>query len=400
MAIETKDKALAPFTKIREIAELYPAGRFHLLLPTTFMEISPLFIPSPVPVVVNPADEREVYVKPGSSKDAEDPEFCFHGQKLQEIANAGGLDFDPSLTRHRHDRKNEPWVCEQIAAGWYIDSLGQRRLISSDWVTHDLTDTSPRTKLITRQGQTALQVARQFICEQCATRARSRAIRKTMNLKSSYRRSELIWIEQVNGKAVIHPQPFVAIRFRLNDQDEDVKKALIARQIGATQEVFGPNGAMPVLDETKPGKGDDLEDLQGEFHEQADAEPEIPDAGGPIAPATPATDVNALIAPILRAAAHQPDQSPASDDLLLTLGTAVRDLFKLNGKATSAARLSVARLIYGPEVKTSRSLSGGQVRALLDLTKEPQGHEVLTALYAHQLEHDATLQAELAKAAA
>lgn len=397
MAIETKpntsERALARFQEIREIAEQFPSERFHLLLPTVMMEISPLFIPSPVPVSVDPRDSRQVYVKPGSSKDAADPEFCFSGEKLQEIANAGGLDFDPSLSRHRHDRKNEPYVCEQIAAGWYVDSLGVRRLISSDWVAHDLRDGSPRAKIAASPKQ--LEVARQFVCEQCGTRARSRAIRKTMKLHSSYRRSELIWLDEQNRA---HPKPFVAIRFRLNDADPDVKKALIERGTGVAREVFGTE---PTDIENAPRVGDELDDIiEGEARVVADApEPEIPAASAPpdAGPKAPTREeVAAIAAAAVSAVAKRPEGERAQlvDDGLLTIvGTQLRDALSLEPQVQRTrwpiVRVAILRGLFG--VTKSKAASVAQARVVIDMTKDPQGQAQLRRLFAWSLEKDPTL---------
>ncbi|HEV8654472.1 MAG TPA: hypothetical protein VGR85_03050, partial [Candidatus Limnocylindria bacterium] len=313
-AVDTTTTALAPFKEIRELAEQYPKERFHLLLPTTMMGISPLFIPTPTAVVVNPDDPRDVYDTPGGGGTV-----CFHSQALERIANAGGLDFDPSLERHEHDFKNEPLVCKISVGGWYIDSLGQRRLVG-DGVTHDLRDESGRTKLLGGPGSKPVQVARQFICEQAKSRARNRVIRKTMNLASSYRKDELVIRDQVDGKSVARPKPFVAFRFRLNEADEDVKRALIARSVGAMSEVFG---RVPEL--RQPESSDALEDvvIQGEVIE---SEPAIPDEPKP----KEKVDVGAVIDAFGKAAKARPDAKvPATDEQLASLAYTLRDVWQL-----------------------------------------------------------------------
>lgn len=272
------DRAIEPFREIRDLVSAYPQERFNLLLPTTYIGRSPLFVPSPTMVFVNPEDQREVYKTPGS-KDA-DGLVCFHATTLQRIANAGGLDFDPSLAAHSHDRSKDPFVCEQIVGGYYVDSLGQRRIVSSGWTAHDLRDGSARAQMLGG----SLNVARQFICEQCSTRATSRAIRKAMNLKSSYRRSELY--TTIDGKNQL--KPFVAIRIRLDEGDPDVKKALIDQSMNRTRQVFG------LPDPGPSGGRDQLEDLEGTAITVAAAkkletrEPDSVELEEPAAPAAPA----------------------------------------------------------------------------------------------------------------
>lgn len=268
----TTETGLARFERVRELVREFPSERFHMLLPTTYVGSSPLFVPTPSVVTVNPDDPRDVYRKPGTGSDSE--EVCFHADALNRIANAAGIDFDPTLKVHDHDLRRSPLVCRTTAAGWYIDSLGQRRMLAKG-VTHDLRDESPRAKLY--QGGKALEVARQFICEQSETRAMSRVIRAICNLRSSYKKSELVVLEQVDGKPRRSPKPFVAIRFRLDESDPDVKKALIEQATGQARRVFGD--ALE-LEAGETPKTDQLEDIHdGEFIEQPETR------GGSSAPA-------------------------------------------------------------------------------------------------------------------
>ena len=142
-----ESRALAPFKGMRDVMVAYPKERFHLLLPTTFVGTSSLFIPTPSLVTVDPDDEGDVYPMPGSRKKfhelGPDDKVCFHAQALNRLANAAGIDFDPTLKRHEHVLKDEPLVCRVTVAGWYIDSLGQRRVLARG-VTHDLRDGSQR----------------------------------------------------------------------------------------------------------------------------------------------------------------------------------------------------------------------------------------------------------------
>jgi hypothetical protein len=368
VAIDTTTTALAPFKEVRDILEAFPRERYHLLLSTTYIGSSPLFIPAPTVVFVDPEDERDVYKTPGGRDD----DISFHATALQRIANAGGLDFDPSLTRHRHDRSKEPLVCEQIAAGWYIDSLGQRRLISSGWTTHDLREGSPRANLLGRQSPKAVEVARQFLCEQCATRAVSRAIRKAMNLKGSYKKSELYYLEAVaGGQTQRRPKGFVALRFRLDETDPDVKRALIARGVGASAEIFG---TQPGDIEAAPARAnpDALEDIQGEI---VDTEPDIPDEPAP----KKQRDIGAVFESFKSAAKARKDQEPATDEQLASLAYALRDVWQLADKdAMAVARRTVARSVFG--VARLRDVTTAQVLVVIASTKELAGQAQLSEI--------------------
>jgi hypothetical protein len=391
-----RSKALVPFKVIRDVVAAYPADRFHLLLPTTYLGSSSLFIATPTAVIIDPDDERDVYKTPGSRDN--DDSICFHATALQRLANAGGIDFDPSLTRHRHDREKTPLVCEQIAAGWYIDSIGQRRLISSPWVTHDLRDGSPRARLAHSPKQ--LEVGRQFICEQCGARARSSAIRKALDMKSSYKKSELYWLDQVerDGKQVTlrRPKPFVALRFRLDEADPDVKRALIARGVGAAQEIFGAAETRELPEPAAAAGADALEDVvDGEIIDVEtqqvvlEAEPPI----GEVAPApkaeAPTRDANAVAAAATsKAKAITDAQGKASDEYLAHVGAQLRDalqLAKLESKGQIAVRLAIARGLYGASIKSVRELTTAQARVVVEMTKEPEGQRDLETVLRDRL---------------
>lgn len=348
-------RAIEPFSEMKKALEPFPAERYHLLLPTTFVGVSPLFIPMPTVVSVDASNPREVYDTPG----ARDGTVCLHSTKLEQIANAGGLDFDPSLEMHTHDFQKEPYLCQMSVGGWYIDSIGQRRLVG-DGVTHDLRDGSKRSKLLLgREGTNskALDAGRQFICEQARSRARARVIRKCMNLASSYRKDEL-------------QKPFVAIRFRLNEQDEDVKQALIARAVGATNDVFGTRRALPA-----PPATDAVEDvIKGAAIEE---EPEIPDEKAP----PKKVDIRAVIA---RLAVHDTtDDRERYGDPEGAVAYALRDALGL--KTWTKEDLGIVRrkfvgmLFSVPVADLSRSM----VSVLTAAAKDPQGQKDIVALFDH-----------------
>lgn len=386
MTIEAT-RALEPFKEMRELVANFPSERYHVLLPTSYLGRSSLFIPTPVVVTVDPADERDVYKTPGSRDDS----ISFHAIVLERIAQAAGIDFDPSLTRHRHDRSKEPLVCEQIAAGWYIDSLGQRRLITSPWVTQDLRDKSPRANLLGRNGgTTALEVARQFICEQCGARARSSAIRKALTLKGSYKRSELLLSEQVDGKSVTRPKPFVAFRFRLDESDPDVKRALIARHHGAISEVFSSD-TREAAEAPARANPDTLEDLEGEVVEQ---EPAIPD---PPAEPTPPPDVPAIVASFQDRAKKRNAPTKMSDTdgtIAFTFG----DVLGLQGKATKEdlglVRRKMLLALFNIPVA---ELTAAQHAVIVEASKDPQGQRDLGAVFELMAEIDDGVRAVAAK---
>ena len=231
MATDIKENrtetGLAVFREMREVLSSFPSSSFIQLLPTSAQEMSDLYRPAVTVVKIDPQDQREVYDTPGGGGTV-----CLHSQALERIANAAGIDFDPTLTHHVHDRVHQPFICEIHVGGWYTDSLGQRRPITAGAVS-DLRDGTPTAKVLTGRTGKGLETARQFICERTESRARNRAIRKTTNLPSSFSKDEL-------------RKPMVAVRFRLDERDPEARKALIAQGTRASTQVFGTVG--PALD--------------------------------------------------------------------------------------------------------------------------------------------------------
>lgn len=359
-AIDTTTTALAPFQQMREILAPYAdPSKFILLMPTTYVGVSPLFVPMPVLVRVDPRDKRAVYPTPG----ANDGTLCVHSTELEKIANAGGLDFDPSLEMHNHDFQKEPYLCQMSVGGWYLDNIGQRRLVG-DGVTHDLRDGSKRSKLLLGRDGTstkALDAGRQFICEQARSRARNRVIRKCMGLASSFTPDELA------------SKTFVALRFRLNEADEDVKKALIARAVGASSEVFGTRRPLPAPPATDVG-----EDIIEGHTVEVESEPAIPDEPQPV---QKKADVGALIDAFSKTAKARPDaKQPASDEQLASLAYTLRDVWQLpNDKDVMAvARRTVSRSVFGNA--KLRDTTSAQVGVIVEASKELTGQAQLAEI--------------------
>lgn len=357
----TESKALAVFQEMREVLRPFPSDKYIQLVPTTLQERSDLFRPSATVVQVNADDPRDVYPTPGGGATV-----CLHSQALERIGNAAGIDFDPTLTRHTHDRVKEPYICEIHVGGWYVDSLGQRRLITAGAVS-DLRDGTVTANVL----KGGLTTARQFICERTESRARNRAIRKTTNLPSSFRKDEL-------------RKPMVAIRFRLDERDPDVRRALIDRGTGAAREVFGQTEAA-ALDAGVAQPDEEVIEGQARVVEDA-AEPEIPDAE----PAAPALDVK-LIQAALEAAAKRSrvDNGKASDQQLMDIGVGLRDVLDLRNRLDlvkeerpagyAKVRLAMLTALFG--VSSSADLTARQAAALLAWLATDEGKHQARAVF-------------------
>lgn len=349
MATDTETRALAPFKDVLDVLAPYSADQYHRLVPTAMQQRSPLYAPAVQVVKVNPDDKREVYPTPG----ARDGTLCLHSQALARIANAIGIDFGQT----RFEQYEQFWVTAHVPFE-VVDALGQRRHGSAS-KTLDLRDGSIRAKLL----GTAVSTARQFIREQAESGARSRVVKAWTGMPTSFTADEL-------------RKPFVALRWTLDVNQPDVRRALIDAGTRSANEVFGREGARV---EIGPGD-DDGEVAEGTFTEApaADPEPDIPDAPAP------ATDVSAIAAAYTARAKTRPDNTQrAGNDLLGTLALAIANVYGLPNKskedkqAISDARKGVASVLFGKSVS---DLSVGQATVVIEATKELAGQADLAAV--------------------
>jgi hypothetical protein len=219
MAIDLA-KPTDPFSDVRNALAPYKPEQYHRLVPTALQERSPLYRPAVAVVKINASDTRDVYPTPG----AKDGTLCLHTQALERLGNAAGIDF--LRTEYEGDPK-EPYLVTAHVFFEVIDALGQRRRGHAS-ATCDYREGTIASKLLGG----GLSVARQFIRERTEARARNRAIRKWNGMATSFTREEL-------------EKPFVAVRWRLDESDPDVKRALIAQGVGASDQIFGQPRALP-----------------------------------------------------------------------------------------------------------------------------------------------------------
>jgi hypothetical protein len=363
VAIDTKT-ALVPFKDMTDLLAPYKPESYHRLVPTALQERSPLFRPALAVVKVNAADPRDVYDTPGGGGTV-----CLHTQALERIGNALGIDW--IRTEYERDSKEPFFVTAHVTAE-YIDAVGQRRRINAS-ATSDLRDGSVTADVL----KGGLRTARQFIAERTEARARNRVVRKVTGMPTSFTKPEL-------------EKPFVAVRWRLDEQDPDVKRAIIAQGVGASDQIFGKS-SLPAIE---AGHERAEEEIQGEFREEP-AEPAIPET-----PAAPKVDISAIAAAATAKAKGRSDQAKATDDDLVELGVTLRDVLSLTGKLTgdelAKVRLSVVRALYGAGIKTVRELTRAQVRVIADMAKEPGGQNDLEAVFAQQLQADESLTGAIA----
>lgn len=381
MSTTNTSTAIAVFEEITNILAPFPSDKFRHLVPTTLQARSDLYRPSATVVMVDASDGRQVYPTPGSK----DGSLCLHSLALERIGNAAGIDFDPRLTRHIHDVVNQPLICEYIVGGWYTDSLGQRRMISRG-AKADLRDGSVSARLLGG----GLGVARQFVCERTESRARNRVIRATTNLPSSFSRAELAL-------------PMVAVRWRLDERDPDVRRALIARGTAAADAVFdGVIHGTPDIDPVSESE----EAAIAAAATRVEAEPDVPDdapaaAAAPTAPpattvVTPEDAITAIAARtanVVRRRAAGERETPATDDDVKAIGIAVRDVLALRDRVAQPrwkdVRLAVVRVLFG--VGSTRDMTVAQARVFIAMSKDPAGQKEIAAAWAFVADRDPAL---------
>lgn len=361
---ETRETALAPFKDVLDILAPYGVDRYHRLVPTAMQQRSPLYAPAVQVVKVNADDARDVYATPGSR----DGTVCLHSSALLRIANAVGINFGQT----RFERHETLFVTAHVPFE-VVDALGERRRGSAS-KTIDLRDGSIQAKLLGG----GLQAARQFVNERAESGARSRVVKAWTGMPTSFSKDEL-------------QKPFVALRWTLDVNQPDVRKALIEAGTRAQNDVFGHEGApLEIAD------GDD-DIVEGEVVETSgrvvEQEPEIPDE------TTAKPNVGAIIA-----ALQQKAKAGSRDkvgDREGTVAFAIRDALGLGNKVDknelAAVRRALVNAIFGVAVS---DLTGGQVRVFIDSSKELQGHKDMRAIFDQQVEVDPALKPIAAKVGA
>lgn len=365
---ESQEKALAPFKDVIEALAPYPESHYFQLVPTVYQERSPLFRPALSVVKVNGDDPREVYPTPGGGAT-----FCLHSQALERIGNAIGIDWKP--TAYDNDPK-EPYFVTAHVGGEFTDAVGERREISAS-ATCDYREGSIGARIL----KGGLDVARQFIFERAESRARNRAIRKVANLPSSFNREEL-------------RKPFVAVRWRLDETDPQVKEALIARGVGAAEHVFGrkPLPAGPPIDAGHATAEEEV--LEGEARPAEDEPPvKEPPAKPPEPPGVTRERAAEIIGHVeqLRRSLRWKDETrkqPATDEqagyAAHWIAKAIAGDKRLSENQTKRIRRAVLTHCFGPFTKYVE-LNNEQLNAFINyaVTKPAEIRELVAFIVAN-----------------
>lgn len=217
MTTETKasTSALAVRDRFKELTEQldqFPSDKFNRLVPAAAQEFSPLFRPvfTVVRVEVDPA-AKDIYAAPGQTT-----QFALHATALQRIANALGISWEQIVVTHPEEN-----VWTASGAGYVLHPNGERIRIPATY-TLDARDGSP----VAARAGGQLQSIRQFGAQRAETGCMSRVIRKAAGMKSTYTKDELA-------------KPFVALLWRPDESDPEVRGALLDRIRYQDAKIYG-----------------------------------------------------------------------------------------------------------------------------------------------------------------
>lgn len=220
---KSKARALAaPSNPLVLLRSQYAEQKYNLLLPVVHVGSLPIGTQLSV---------REVRIDTRSIQGAKRTEFpggevyAVEGKlglgkvAINKIAAAAGITWEYS---HRVDDRSDPYYCEFEVRAKVTDFDGTVRYETSS-KTLDLREGG---KDVNGISDRQLDQMRKFIAEHCETKAKNRAVRAILSLKTSYQAEEL-------------QKPFIVPKLIPDTTDPMAQKAVLANMYGASQAMFG-----------------------------------------------------------------------------------------------------------------------------------------------------------------
>ena len=221
---ETAVTVIQP-TTLRTLDD-FPVERFNRVIQTqTVRAPSDLFVPQFEPVAMDPADSDGKSPDHYSSRDVPQGHRALTARGLGKLAGAAHVSF---FDERRIDDGRDPNVLG-------VSIQAAMKLPAGDWIT------APGSQLIdirtwfgsgTSDAEKA-KFRKQFYAH-VATRAKNRAIRGLLSVRSSYPDRDLA-------------KPFVVVTWTLNMDHPDVRERYLAAMIPAITAGFGPGAVTPQL---------------------------------------------------------------------------------------------------------------------------------------------------------
>lgn len=226
----------------------WPSEKFNRLIPTQMIRMpSDLMAPVIQVVALDPADRAGKSADHYKSTDVPPGHRALTARGLNKVSTAAGVSF---RDEHRVDDGSDPDVIGftviarmMLPTGQFIDAPGTKwvNLNHQSWASD-----AQRNKY------------RSFFAEHVATRARNRAIRALLSLKSSYPEVEIA-------------RPFAVVSYAPNMAHPEVRERMLdaiaprplAALYGPEAKALGPGEPVKVLAEIEPDDDDSvaLEDL-------------------------------------------------------------------------------------------------------------------------------------------
>ena len=203
------------------------SARAHLVSPVNVGFSIPML--HEVTIVAIKISEAEVYPTQGGK-------MGLTKSALDRIAIAAGVEWDPRESR-RLDDGSDPLYVEYQAVGRFPTLDGSYRTITGTKIM-DLRDGSAQTRTIlgAKNGEKTLSQTRTFIGEHAESKAKNRAIRSGLGLRSGYTSDEL-------------SKPFVVARliFSGHSDDAEVRKIvaveMVRQRFSAERQLYGGTAA-------------------------------------------------------------------------------------------------------------------------------------------------------------
>ncbi len=219
------------------------SARAHLVSPVNVGFSIPML--HEVAIVAVKILEAEVYPTQGGK-------MGLTKSALDRIAIAAGVEWDPRESR-RLDDGSDPLFVEYQAVGRFPTLDGSYRTITGTKIM-DLRDGSAqmRTILAAKNGEKTLSQTRTFIGEHAESKAKNRAIRSGLGLRSGYTSDEL-------------NKPFIVARliFSGHSDDPEVRKIvateMVRQRFSAERQLYGvsrpvaPTSALPAAQSIPAG---------------------------------------------------------------------------------------------------------------------------------------------------
>jgi hypothetical protein len=259
----------------------FDPDQYNLLIPVqSLQEINPIYkyVQNIVQISTNLQD-KEIYLESSAKGENGAKMYALTHKALMKLCNAGNGQIVEV-------RKIQPRVCEkciEIAKATKIAAKCgncESRYNTAVQATMKFPELSGGWKIVQASREIDVSVivkagqadrVKEFASEHAESKAISRCIRKAFAIKSAYTIEEL-------------KKPFIAVYAVLDANDPDVKKALIAGSMAASNLLYGSGlqigdgGKLQALPEAKAAEDDYEVESMGAEQQEGPGEPETPPA--------------------------------------------------------------------------------------------------------------------------